>query len=693
MSPAVTLPRPGRAKVRLALSLLALASAAVLRAALPAPALLAPAAETPACVEHPDFLWSPVAGAAAYEIQIAPDATFAFPTLTDRVEIARFVPLQPLAPGNHCWRVRSLAADGTASAWTAPQIYQLRAPERIFTVPADADLAGIRRVLATAAAATPARVQFAAGATYRVKPDDAVLSLTKTRDLIIDGRDSLIVIENPAAGFVRFDECARITVRGFRVDYDPLPHAVGRVESIDLTEKTSAAILRSEPGYPDFDAPHVKGSSIWGVVLDSAPERRGWMKAGSPLVFRVEAPRVTRTADGLFRLPVSSKAQAATLEVGDRLIIFARNGTRGFASVSRSVDTTFDRVIAYACPAGHFSHVGGSQLKILSSGSRLRDGTRWYAGNADGVHVRANVIGPWVEACAFEAVGDDAIALYNKGIFVTAQRAPDAITVAREFSDLEAGESFRIFNPREGTFIGGTYTVTSAARQGAEVALAFSPALPAGVTLHSDAAKKTLSDQLFTLSKRNALFMVRGNRFTGIRRYGTVFRSPDGVVKDNHYAGVSNAAIATLNEPDSWHNGLASQRVVITGNTIERCAFDGSSTDVGSIHVLLRKLGGAPAAARAFADLEITGNTITDWSQRAISVQNAEDSTIARNTIGAALAGFPFAGKGAHHAIYTDNVRRTRVEDNDLRTERRPVTSLLRLDPEPSNTARGNHEP
>ncbi|NUN52388.1 MAG: hypothetical protein HUU06_06335, partial [Planctomycetaceae bacterium] len=93
--------------MRLVLSLMALASAAVLRAALPAPALLAPAAETPACVEHPDFLWSPVAGAAAYEIQVAPDVTFASPTLTDRVEIARFVPLQPLAPGNHFWRVRS----------------------------------------------------------------------------------------------------------------------------------------------------------------------------------------------------------------------------------------------------------------------------------------------------------------------------------------------------------------------------------------------------------------------------------------------------------------------------------------------------------------------------------------------------------------------------------------------------------
>lgn len=670
-------------------SLLALFAAIALAAAPAAPQPTAPAAET-SYVEHPDFLWTAIEGAVAYEFQLAPAVDFARPTLTDRVEIPRFVPLRPLAAGDHFWRVRALDAAGNPGAWSAAQRYLLLAPEKSFSVPANADLAEMRRIVAQAIAAGPARVEFAPGANYRVKPEDAVLNLVKARDLIVDGRDALIVIENPMAGFLRIDDSHRVTVRGFRVDYDPLPHAIGRVESVDLTDKTSAALLRSEPGYPDFDAPHVKELSVWGVVLDPAPERRGWMKAGSPLVFRVEAPRVTRTADGLFRLPISSKAQAATLEVGDRLIIFARNRTKAFAGVSRSSDITFDRVIAYAAPAGHFSYTSGTRLKVLSSGSQRRDETRWFAGNADGVHVRANAIGPWIEGCTFDAVGDDAIALYNKGIFINEQLSPNSVQVAREFADLEAGETFRLFNPRDGLLIGDLFTATRVTRGSGDVVIEFTPALPEGVTLVTNAEPKTHSDQVFNYSKRNALFMVRNNTFTGIRRYGTVFRSPDGVVKGNRYAGISNAAITTLNEPDSWHNGLASQRIIIADNIVERSAFDGSSTNVGSIHILLRKLGHAVAPARPFEHIVITGNTVVDWSQRGISLQNAEHSRVENNVVRSTLPNFVFAGKGEHSAIFVDNVRRTRVAHNDLTGEARSVTTLLHVDADSSNTSEAN---
>jgi len=657
-----------------------------------APALRAPGDE-PSIVEHPDFLWEKSVEATAYEILVARDPGFRDLIVTDRVEIPRFVPLQPLPVGECHWRVRTLDASGVAGPWSAARTYRLTSPRKVFAIPAEATLAQIQSIVAQAVATAPARVELAPGATYRLRPDESVFSLTKAHDLIIDGQDALIVIENPAAGLLRFDECARITMRRLRVDYDPLPHSVGRVESVEVAGKQAAVLLRREPGYPDFDAPHIKENTVWGVILDPAPERRGWMKTGSPLVVGVKAPQVTRTAEGLFRVPLAASSQAAALTTGDRLIVFARNRTRGFASVARSVDTTFDRIVTYACPAGHFSHVGGSQLKVLRCGSQLRDASRWFAGNADGVHVRANVIGPWVEGCRFEAIGDDAIALYNKGIFVTRQPAANKLTVAREFMDLEAGDSFRLFNPREGSLIGEIFTATQVGRAGSEATVEFTPALPAGVSLHIDAAQKTKSDQLFTLSKRNALFMVRNNDFTAVRRYGTVFRSPDGVVKNNRYTGTSNAAIATLNEPDAWHNGLASQRVLIAGNTIARSAFDASSTNVGSIHVFLRRLGGAAATARAFDQIDIVGNTVTDWSQRAISLQNAERCRIVGNTIAASLPDFPFPARAEHYAIFVDRAREVSVRDNDLTGDHRALTAPIQIGPDAEATAENNRLP
>lgn len=669
--------------------LAALLFSAALHGAAEAPALLAPGIEA-SIVEQPDFLWQKSTVATAYEVQVARDRDFRDVIVADRVEIPRFVPLQALPIGECYWRVRALDSTGVAGPWSASRTYSLIAPRNEFAIPAGASLDQIQSTIAQAAATTPARVTFAPGATYRVRPEEAVFSLTKTRDLIIDGQDALIVIENPAAGLLRFDECARLTVRRLRIDYDPLPHSVGRVESVEVAGKNAAVVLRREPGYPDFDAAHIKENTIWGVILDPAPERRGWMKAGSPLVLGVKAPQVTRTAEGVFRVPLTAGSQAAALTTGDRVIVFARNRTRGFASVSRSVDTTFDRVVTYACPAGHFSHIGGSQLKVLRCGGQLRDASRWFAGNADGVHVRANVIGPWIEASRFEAIGDDAIALYNKGIFVTQQLAPTKLTVAREFMDLEAGESFCIFNPRDGAMIGDTFTVAQVTRVGSEATVEFTPALPAGVTLHVDAVQKTRSDQLFTLSRRNALFMVRNNDFVAVRRYGTVFRSPDGVVKNNRYTGTSNAAIATLNEPDAWHNGLASQRVLIAGNTIARSAFDGSSTNVGSIHVFLRRLGGAPASARAFGQIDIVGNTVTDWSQRAISLQNAERSQVTGNTIAATQSDFPFPARHEHYAIFIDRARQVIVRDNNLTGDHRTLTAPIQIGPDAETTVENN---
>jgi len=655
------------------------------------PALLAPEQNVACYVEHPDFLWQAVDGAAAYEIQIATDRAFATIVAADRVEIPRYVPLRALMPADFFWRVRAVAIDGAQGAWSDTHSYQLRSPTHLFRIGPKADLTEIRRIVAQAAAVTPARVEFAAGATYRVKPSDSVLALSHASDLIIDGNDALVIIENPSGGFVLLDQCQRMTVRGFRVDYDPLPHTVGRVEAVEVINQRTIVVLRPEPGYPDFDAPHVRENSIWGVVLDSAPERRGWMKAGSPLVLNVDAAHAQRSAAGLYRLPVGAHGKDA-LAAGDRLIVFARNGGKSFAGVSRSTDVTFDRVIAYACPAGHFSFIGGSRLKVLASGSRLRDRSRWFAGNADGVHVRAALVGPWIEGCTFEGIGDDGVALYTKGMIVTRQLSANAVKVEREFMDLEAGETFRIFDPRDGTLIGDTFTVARATRSATDATVEFTPALPSGCTLTTDAARDTRSDQLFTMTKRNALFMIRNNQFTGIRRYGTVFRSADGVVKNNRYAGTSNAAIATINEPDSWHNGLASQRILIVGNTIDQCAFEASSTNVGSIHVLLRKLGGGQAPERLYRRITIANNTITNWSQRAISLQNAEDCAVVGNMIRSTLASYPLAA-GEHYGIFLNNVRRTPVTGNDLSGEHRPLTTAIRVLPEEATSMSDNRLP
>ena len=87
--------------------------------ALARPALAAPAnGATVAAL--PAFSWTPVAGAAKYQIQIASDANFAslaeggsFFTRNTRATLKRALP-----DGEFWWRVRASDSYGRASAWS-----------------------------------------------------------------------------------------------------------------------------------------------------------------------------------------------------------------------------------------------------------------------------------------------------------------------------------------------------------------------------------------------------------------------------------------------------------------------------------------------------------------------------------------------------------------------------------------------
>ncbi|MDR0352556.1 MAG: hypothetical protein LBI02_04115, partial [Opitutaceae bacterium] len=235
--------------------------------ALPSPALppalpsaLHPAHNSSGIVQHPSFTWEPEPGAAAYEIEIAADYDYKKVVVpVTRVETPRFVPLKPLYPATRFWRTRALAADGRAGPWSATRVYKLHAPAHTIAIPAGATLEQIRATIDAAPASS--LITFAPNTTYRLKPaeGDYLIMLEKRDDLILDGNDSLFIIQTPTAGAIRMNECRRVTFRRFRFDYDPLPHSIGAVESVNPApaNEVSTVTLRRLPGYPDFDAPHM----------------------------------------------------------------------------------------------------------------------------------------------------------------------------------------------------------------------------------------------------------------------------------------------------------------------------------------------------------------------------------------------------------------------------------------------------
>ena len=77
------------------------------------------------------FLWPPIAGAAAYELEYSRDPEFSGPDVTrvKGISLNMYTPPEAMAAGTWHWRVRPVLADGSPGPWT---------PSRAFVVPEDA---------------------------------------------------------------------------------------------------------------------------------------------------------------------------------------------------------------------------------------------------------------------------------------------------------------------------------------------------------------------------------------------------------------------------------------------------------------------------------------------------------------------------------------------------------------------------
>lgn len=654
------------------------------------PVLTSPAPDTKTYSPAPSLRWDPVDGAEDYLVQLANDSDFTQGSIQDRTPIERFVAGRGLEPGTYYWRVAAVAGGKTGS-YSEVSTFTVRAHEKIFKVPADADLNAIQRIVREAAAQAPARVEFAKEAVYRVAPDRQVIRLSGISDLEIDGNGSTFVITNPTAGFIHLNRCQRVIMRNFVIDYDPLPFAIGTVQSVDSAGGTFT--LRADPGMPEFDATHIRESWMFGVTLDASTPGR--MKTGSALVVSA-GPALSLSREGdLVTIPLASKDVLATFAPGDKYVQFARKNAAELVTGEDSHELVFLDNTTYAAPACHYALLRCDDAKVLRSRQLIRSG-RWFGGNADGVHVRSSRIGPWVEGCTFEGIGDDGVAIYSKGIVILEKPSDTTLRLDLGFFTLDMDSSFLIFDPTTGAPVAEDLTVKSvtdvpASEQfpahklvefspgfGGEISTPFTKAPAGNHETARERHEQQIKDawkhlQVFDRTAQHQHFMVRRNIMKQVRRFGVIIRAENGAVEENEFTQTSDAAITLHNEPYFWRNGLQSKNILIQNNTIKDCNFLLHPKVPGTINVLLRSLTTAdrgktwkdrPTEWRGHHGITIRGNTISEWRRNAIWVQSTEEVEISGNRIEAPLV--TPDGNASQVAIHLENVINASVAGNTV---------------------------
>lgn len=467
-----------------------------------------------------------------------------------------------------------------------------------------------------------ARIYFPPG-TYHISPPEGDAShcfrISGCREFVIDGTGAELLIENPAIGFMRFEDCQEAVVKGFEIDYPELPYTQGVIRNVD--PETTRFEFEIESGYPSPLAPNfVNAPGGWGVVFDDTPELT-LKKGGLNLI---PTKNIKAQGGSTFRAS-TTKGAAKTIAPGDKFAFTARyNGRSSFQNV-RCEQFCFIGVRLYAGPAGGFGMRDCSGVNVLEC-SVLRKPGRYLSQNADCVHVVPGKIGPWIEGCVFEGQMDDAINLKTEMLTISQIISPSEYIVRGK---VEKGDSLTLFNPRAGSLLGKcrVESVTPAKKNSL---IKVSTDFPdVSVTSGKE------SDMFFNDNRSNESFIIRNNTFRNSRRYGMLIQATHGTIEANTLQGLSTGAI-TMQNSAGWPEGFVPRNVAILDNKISNCGFDWAYSRDGenAAPVVLRTntiQENGIAKWRGLSNITLKGNTIQSNSNYSVYISGAHDIIIEKN--------------------------------------------------------------
>jgi len=594
-----------------------------------APRLLSPANGGDGVSPFPAFEWSQVtqpkpAAMPSYEIQIAAAADFSRLVDTDTLPavICWYVPDQPLPPGKYWWRVATIEPGGSRGGWSRPGAFSVSEPQRVFSIAAGADFAGIRKTIAEAAANTPAVVRFEKG-DYRLDPggEKVFIDLGGTEDLIIDGGGSRLTF----GGFLRFvnmENCRRVVIRDITFDFDPLPYTAGKVTAVDPGKKTFDIELIEGHLPPESDA-HFETDTSAMLMEGDLPR----LKRGSSLTVRHGGWE--KLGAGQYRFRLARPEQIKEVATGDAYVLGPRfKGCIGFTIYGGS-DIVFFRLFAHAVANEAFESFYSNRHALLHCGL-LRQPGRFLAANNGGHNHHSNRLGPWIEGGTWDNAGDDTVHISALPSAVREVVSPRIVRIAssnphdhyggRIGLDIVPGDRLQFFDGPKGLLLGeGPVVSAKVSGKHVEVVLGgdIGPLKPGKL---GDRA----STRVFNAGRMCNQFVFRHNMVENGRRVGVIAKGTGGWIEDNTFEGLGGGGIEFWNSPSG---GLAAENHVVRGNRIA------DSSRMINAHPAIHSTIYQTGASRLHRNLLIENNTIESFATPAILLRDTESALVRANRI------------------------------------------------------------
>jgi hypothetical protein len=636
---------------------------------------------------HPQLRWGEIADADRYEIQIARDPAFQILQDSDSIPVPRYIPLDGLPAGqDYWWRVRVKLRSGRTGAWSTVRKITVNSPINQYQIATNDSLSVITNTIALAVSNTPARLVFEAG-TYRMALTNTayLFNLNAKTNLIIDGGGSLVIMENNNSGFSTMSGCSDVLLRNFAVDYRttndiPTTHTAGTVVSVDVNE--GSFVFQPLDGYLPPDDPRIWNAANrrWGCLID--PEIPGRLKDGSSSFYDFNTNRLDVLGSNQYRMYLldAHKPRISTFAPGDLFVKSAGWG-RFLMSCTLSTNITYERVVTYSGPGNHFIGHWNDSVSFLRCASKIKEG-RFFSNGYGGYVGTGYTTGFWIEECLTEGMFDDAVNFSNTGFKIYDRDGAGRIAITgNNRTGPQPGDRVGIFTPSN-SFYNGKFTLTAV-----EVINSASFWL----TLDRDPGVLAPGTNAFSSSElrfdkmENPYTYVRNSTFRNSRRYGCLFKSIGGVVEGCVYSGLSNPAFR-VGDIDS---GMDNRNIRILNNTMIDCGYltIGQNDSSG---IYMENLGYTQTGIAQ--NIEITGNTVYDWSRQGMLIRNVSATRIVSNRVGnlnsTNFIPYPGASNYAVRLVYNDG---SVVMGNDLR-DTRPVDAAVQVENSTNCVVEGNLE-
>jgi hypothetical protein len=472
-------------------------------------------------------------------------------------------------------------------------------------------------------------------------------------DVVIDGPGATLVATSFKHNALALRDCRGVTLRGFTLDYDPLPFTQATITR--RADDGSWLEFRVHDGYAALEGEHAVRRAH---VFDGAT--RLWKK-NAPDLYPTSVA-MTEAREGRLELNLPAGLLRG-IRAGDLLAFNVRRSS-AIMLAAGCEDVCLEDVTIHSAPGAAIiaRFVSGEKNTFrrvtISRGPTPPGATepRLLSASADGINYAYTRHGPLIEQCDFSFHGDDSINLHGVVFPVIKREGARVLWTMRPVPGdpferiVRPGDSIRLL--AADTFLpGGETPVESFVRaelpgdDWAERARSIWPSFKKQsrltfykITLRgdTDAPAGAFFDIPATFSPR---YVIRDCHFHDHRAHGLRIMAPHGIIANNRIERVRGAAIGLAGEYAFWREAGWPRDVRVSGNTI-RDAGQGAGFGVsvapyirGAISLFAHLEAATVPAPGCIRDIVIEDNTIEVENITGIDITAASGVAVRRNRI------------------------------------------------------------